>query len=228
MADAFVGIINALIVLRRRDTRCAQRQRRARRVPRESGCRTHRIAAPDSSAARRSARARSRLMAPRSNRTAAHRNFAVDRPAERLPRDTAGSRSVPVTLLRVVLLRIILLRIGIDRPARLAGTLAGSRRAAAAHRQSRTLDVSASAATFNGNSAPQAPGPAIGEIRTTFALSLTSPDFMHAASASARQGSRSAVLKKPRPQPAIETRTSEPTRYKATLRVIRAQNAELP
>src|SRR5918993_2823499 len=76
-----------------------------------------------------------------------------------------------------------------------------------------------SAATFSGNSAPQAPGPEIGEMRVSIAVSFTEPDFMQAASASARQGSRSAV-KKPRPQPASDTRTSEPKRYQKTLRVM--------
>src|SRR5688500_4272167 len=76
-----------------------------------------------------------------------------------------------------------------------------------------------SAATFNGYSAPQAPGPEIGEIRASVALSFTAPDFMQAASASARQASRSAV-KKPPPQPASDTRTSEPKRYQETLRVM--------
>jgi len=36
------------------------------------------------------------------------------------------------------------------------------------------------------------PGPAIGSMRTTSAVSFTAPDFMQAISASARHGSRSA------------------------------------
>src|SRR5262249_52703230 len=86
-------------------------------------------------------------------------------------------------------------------------------------------EASPSAATFSGNSAPHMPGPAIGSMRTTSALSLTAPDFRQAISASARQGSRSADWKNPRPQPANETRTTEPTRYKRTPRVIRARSA---
>ena len=82
------------------------------------------------------------------------------------------------------------------------------------------------AATFSGNSAPHMPGPEIGSMRTMSALSLTAPDFRHAASASARHGSRSA-WKKPRPQPASETRTMEPTRYKRTPRVMRARSVNL-
>src|ERR1700761_2866512 len=67
------------------------------------------------------------------------------------------------------------------------------------------------------------PGPEIGSMRTTSALSLTAPDFRQAISASPRQGSRSADWKNPRPQPANETRTTEPTRYKRTPRAIRAR-----
>src|SRR3954463_14467626 len=80
--------------------------------------------------------------------------------------------------------------------------------------------LSPSAATFNGNSAPQMPGPEIGLIRISSGVSLTAPDFKQAISASARHGSRSAE-KNPRPQPASDTRTKEPTRYKRTPRVIR-------
>src|SRR6202012_2373454 len=69
--------------------------------------------------------------------------------------------------------------------------------------------------------------PEIGAIRTTPALSFTAPDFRHASSASARQGSRSSIWKNPRPQPASETRTREPTRYKRTPRVIRASSMNL-
>jgi hypothetical protein len=65
------------------------------------------------------------------------------------------------------------------------------------------------------------PGPEIGSMRTISALSFTAPDFRHAISASARQGSRSAE-KNPWPQPASETRTKEPTRYQRTPRIIRA------
>src|SRR6267143_1462090 len=86
--------------------------------------------------------------------------------------------------------------------------------------------LSPSAATLSGYSAPQTPGPEIGLIRTSSALSLTAPDFRHATSASARHGSRSAV-KNPRPQPASETRTKEPTRYKRTPRVIHARSTNL-
>src|SRR5450631_2946954 len=63
------------------------------------------------------------------------------------------------------------------------------------------------------------PGPEIGSIRTRSGPSFTAPDFRHAISASARQGSRSAE-KNPRPHPTSETRTKEPTRYKQTPRVI--------
>src|SRR6201995_1368519 len=69
------------------------------------------------------------------------------------------------------------------------------------------------------------PGPEIGSMRATSALSLTAPDFRHAISASPRHGSRSADWKNPRPQPANETRTTEPTRYKRTPRAIRARSA---
>src|ERR1019366_5376335 len=84
--------------------------------------------------------------------------------------------------------------------------------------------LSPSAATLSGNSAPQTPGPEIGSIRTSSAFSLTAPDFRHAISASARHGSRPADSKNPRPQPANETRTKEPTRYKRTPRIIRARS----
>src|SRR6202022_1991820 len=87
--------------------------------------------------------------------------------------------------------------------------------------------LSPSAATLSGYSAPQTPGPDIGSIRTSSAFSLTAPDFRHAISASARHGSRSADWKNPRPQPANETRTKEPTRYKPTPRVIRAGSTNL-
>src|SRR5258707_2256752 len=70
------------------------------------------------------------------------------------------------------------------------------------------------------------PGREIGLIRTRSAFSLTAPDFRQPISASARHGSRSAE-KNPRPQPANETRTKEPTRYKRTPRVIRAGWANL-
>src|SRR6202140_1846963 len=70
------------------------------------------------------------------------------------------------------------------------------------------------------------PGPEIGSMRTMAALSLTVPDFRHAISASARPGSRSAE-KNPRPQPANDTRTKEPTRYKRTPRIIRARSTNL-
>src|SRR3981189_1504630 len=86
--------------------------------------------------------------------------------------------------------------------------------------------LSPSAATLSGYSAPQTPGPEIGLIRITSALSLTAPDFRHAISASARHGSRSAE-KNPRPQPANETRKKEPTRYKRTPCVICAGSANL-
>src|SRR6266567_1334008 len=86
--------------------------------------------------------------------------------------------------------------------------------------------LSPSAATLSGYSAPQTPGPEIGLIRTSSAFSLTAPDFRHAISASARHGSRSAD-KNPRPQPAHETRTKEPARYKRTPRVIRAGSTNL-
>src|SRR6267154_4081392 len=87
-------------------------------------------------------------------------------------------------------------------------------------------EASPSAATFSGYSAPHTPGPEIGSIRTTSRLSLTAPDFRHATSASARHGSRSAE-KNPRPQPANETRTKEPTRYKRTPRVMAARSTNL-
>src|SRR6202158_2147073 len=87
--------------------------------------------------------------------------------------------------------------------------------------------LSPSAATLSGYSAPQTPGPEIGSIRTSSAFSLTAPDFRQAISASARHGSRSSDWKNPRPQPANETRTKEPTRYKRTPRVIRARSANL-
>src|SRR3984893_858282 len=87
--------------------------------------------------------------------------------------------------------------------------------------------LSPSAATLSGYSAPQTPGPEIGLIRTNSAFSLTAPDFRHAISASARHGSRSADGKNPRPQPASETRTKEPTRYKRTRRVIHARSTNL-
>jgi hypothetical protein len=41
---------------------------------------------------------------------------------------------------------------------------------------------------------PQAPGPSIGEMRTRAADSLTAPEFRHDNSASARHGSRSAIM----------------------------------
>src|ERR1700676_1306677 len=80
--------------------------------------------------------------------------------------------------------------------------------------------LSPRAATLSGYSAPQAPGPEIGLIRTRSGPSLTAPDFRHAISASARHGSRSPE-KNPRPQPANDTRTKEPTRYQRTPRVMR-------
>ena len=101
--------------------------------------------------------------------------------------------------------------------------LAGGRRSSA---YPRLPLASPSAATLSGNSAPQTPGPAIGSMRTSSAVSFTAPDFRHAFSASALQGSRSAV-KKPRPQPASETRIREPTRYKQTPRVIRASSPKI-
>src|ERR1700744_1344194 len=81
-------------------------------------------------------------------------------------------------------------------------------------------ELSPSAKTFKGMSAPQAPGPEIGLIRTRSGPSLTTPDFRQAISASARHGSRSSE-KNPRPHPASETRTKEPTRYQQTPRVMR-------
>src|SRR5580692_4813958 len=81
-------------------------------------------------------------------------------------------------------------------------------------------ELSPSAETLSGKSAPQAPGPEIGSIRTRSGLSLTLPDLRHATSASARHGSRSSE-KNPRPHPASDTRTKEPTRYKQTPRVMR-------
>ena len=86
--------------------------------------------------------------------------------------------------------------------------------------------LSPNTATLSGNSAPQTPGPEIGLIRTSSALSLTAPDFKQAISASARHGSRSAE-KNPRPHPASETRTKEPTTNKQTPRVIRADSTNL-
>src|ERR1700754_4885920 len=102
--------------------------------------------------------------------------------------------------------------------------LAGGRSCSSA--KPKVLLASPSAATFSGYCAPQTPGPEIGSTRTTSRLSLIAPDFRHATSASARHGSRSAE-KKPRPQPARETRTKEPTRYKRTPRVIRAGSTNL-
>src|SRR3954463_15940713 len=102
--------------------------------------------------------------------------------------------------------------------------LAGGRRLSSAKPNVPLL--SPSAATFSGYSAPQTPGPEIGLIRTSSAFSLTAPDFRQASSASARHGSRSADWKKPRPQPANETRTKEPTRYKRTPRVMRERVVE--
>src|ERR1700756_440301 len=93
--------------------------------------------------------------------------------------------------------------------------------------QPKLLLLSPSAETLSGNSAPQTPGPEIGSIRTRSALSFTAPDFRHATSASARHGSRSSNWKNPRPQPANDTRTREPTRYKRTLRVIHATSTNL-
>src|ERR1700722_5818727 len=103
--------------------------------------------------------------------------------------------------------------------------LAGGRRSSSANPNEPLL--SPSAATLSGNSAPQTPGPEIGSIRTRSALSWTAPDFRHAISASARHGSRSSDQKNPRPQPANETSTKEPTRYKQTPRVIRARSTNL-
>ena len=51
--------------------------------------------------------------------------------------------------------------------------------------------LSPSADTRSGKSAPQIPGPLIGEMRTRSGVSLTAPDLMHAASASRRHASRS-------------------------------------
>src|SRR6476660_6066474 len=85
---------------------------------------------------------------------------------------------------------------------------------------------SPSAATLSGYSAPQTPGPEIGSTRTRSGVSFTAPDLRHATSASARHGSRSA-WKNPRPQPASDTRTKEPTRYKRTPRAIRARSTNL-
>src|SRR5580693_7825216 len=64
---------------------------------------------------------------------------------------------------------------------------AGGRRSSSAKPKLPLL--SPNAATLSGNSAPQIPGPEIGLMRTTSALSLTAPDFRHAISASARRGS---------------------------------------
>src|SRR6202035_2942278 len=100
----------------------------------------------------------------------------------------------------------------------------GGRRSSSANPNE--LLLSPSAATLSGNSAPQTPGPEIGSIRTISALSFTAPDFRHAISASARHGSRSA-WKNPLPQPASETRTTEPTRYQQTPRAIPASSTNL-
>ena len=110
-----------------------------------------------------------------------------------------------------------------DRPARLVAELAGGRNSSA---KPKVALASPNAATLSGNCAPHMPGPEIGSIRTSSGPSLTAPDFRHATSASARHGSRSA-WKSPRPQPANETRTKEPTRYKRTPRVIRARSTNL-
>src|ERR1700742_1133701 len=87
-------------------------------------------------------------------------------------------------------------------------------------------ELSPSAETFKGKSAPQTPGPEIGLIRTRSGPSLTAPDFKQAISASARPGSRSSD-QNPWPQPANDTRTKEPTRYNQTPRVMRRTSANL-
>src|SRR6266513_6445729 len=102
--------------------------------------------------------------------------------------------------------------------------LAGGRRLSSAKPNVPLL--SPSAATLSGYSAPQTPGPEIGLIRTSSPFSLMAPDFRQAISASARHGSRSAE-KNPRPQPANETRTKEPARYKRTPRVIHAGSTNI-
>ena len=68
--------------------------------------------------------------------------------------------------------------------------------------------------TFNGKSAPQAPGPLIGSMRTFPTLSLTAPELRQAISASRRQGSRSAKKRPLQPaSTASEPRTTiEPMR----------------
>src|SRR5579863_6669374 len=101
---------------------------------------------------------------------------------------------------------------------------AGGRRSSSA--KPNVEEPSPSAETFSGKSAPQAPGPEIGSIRTISGPSLTLPDFRHATSASARHGSRSSE-KNPRPQPASETRTTEPTRYQQASRVMRRTSTNL-
>src|SRR5215470_8518686 len=71
--------------------------------------------------------------------------------------------------------------------------------------------------TFNGKSAPQAPGPLIGSIRTLPAPSLTEPEVKHAISASLRQDSRSPKNRPLQPaNTASEPRTTELTRYQRT------------
>ena len=77
------------------------------------------------------------------------------------------------------------------------------------------------AATFNGKSAPQMPGPEIGSMRTSDAPSFTCPDFRQATSASCRQGSRSANIILP--QAARPRTTREPTRYRATPRAMHGE-----
>src|ERR1700694_3931068 len=98
----------------------------------------------------------------------------------------------------------------------------GGRRSSSA--KPKLLLLSPSAATLSGYSAPHTPGPEIGLIRTSSAFSLTAPDFRHAISASVRHGSLSADGKNPRAQPASETRTKDPTRYKRPPRVIHARS----
>src|ERR1700723_3268551 len=101
---------------------------------------------------------------------------------------------------------------------------AGGRRSSSA--KPKLAEFSPSAETLSGKSAPHAPGPEIGLIRTRSGPSLTLPDFRHAISASARHGSRSSE-KNPWPHPASDTRTKEPTRYQQTPRVMRRISTNL-
>src|SRR5262245_3702367 len=76
--------------------------------------------------------------------------------------------------------------------------------------------------TVNGKSAPQAPGPLIGSMRTLPGPSLTAPELRHAISASRRQASRGSDKNRALQAASTTSKptTTEPTRTPRTLHTI--------